>query len=297
MIDDENRTEETVEATEGTDTSATATDAPTGDETAPSESASETTAETDPITGEAVDEAASVDEAIVTEASVEEAVVETIADMESESGEGDEAPATLDDLDLDDSVEDPADAVPDTTAGVEETASYQAAMTDLMREVEGLRSQLENSQGQYARLSADFENFRKRTQKEREEQAEKIKCDTLRELLAVVDNFERARSFIKPQNDSEMNIHKSYQGIYKQLVDSLKRLGVSPMRPEGKEFDPNLHEAVMREVSETYAEDLVIEELQRGYLVGDRVLRHAMVKVAAPGSGTGASPEASNADG
>ncbi|MEM9772678.1 MAG: nucleotide exchange factor GrpE, partial [Cyanobacteria bacterium P01_D01_bin.73] len=207
MIDEENQTEETVDATEANDTSAP--DASTGGDT-PSETASpeaastEGAAATDPITGDAVDGEA-VDAEVVAE------------------GAGDEAaPATLDDLDLDDSVEDTTDAVPDTTAGVEETASYQAAMTDLMREVEGLRAQLENSTGQYARLSADFENFRKRTQKEREEQSEKIKCDTIRELLAVVDNFERARTLIKPQNDSETNIHKSYQGIYKQLVDSLK---------------------------------------------------------------------------
>ncbi|MGD1852335.1 MAG: nucleotide exchange factor GrpE [Cyanophyceae cyanobacterium] len=277
MIDEENQTEETVEATEPTDPSATADS--TGDDTSsetppevvsPEITSPEEDADMDPITGEAVAEGA--DEAIAPE-------------VVAEGSE--EAPATLDDLDIDDSVEDTTDTVPDTTAGVEETASYQAAMTDLMREMEGLRAQLENSTGQYARLSADFENFRKRTQKEREEQAEKIKCDTIRELLAVVDNFERARTLIKPQNDSETNIHKSYQGIYKQLVDSLKRLGVSPMRPQGQEFDPNLHEAVMREASEEYPEDVVIEELQRGYTIGDRVLRHAMVKVAAPGSSGG----------
>jgi molecular chaperone GrpE len=79
-----------------------------------------------------------------------------------------------------------------------------------------------------------------------------------------------------------MTIHKSYQGVYKQLVDSLKRLGVSPMRPEGQEFDPNLHEAVMREATDEHPEGTVLEELVRGYFLGDRVLRHAMVKVAAP---------------
>ena len=96
-----------------------------------------------------------------------------------------------------------------------------------------------------------------------------------------MDNFERARSQIKPQNDGEMAIHRSYQGVYKQLVDCLKRIGVSPMRAEGTEFDPNLHEAVMREPTNEYSEGVVIEELMRGYLLGERVLRHAMVKVAA----------------
>jgi molecular chaperone GrpE len=66
------------------------------------------------------------------------------------------------------------------------------------------------------------------------------------------------------------------------LVDSLKRIGVSPMRPEGQQFDPNLHEAVMREPTEEYSEGTVMEELQRGYYLGDRILRHSLVKVAAP---------------
>jgi molecular chaperone GrpE len=101
-------------------------------------------------------------------------------------------------------------------------------------------------------------------------------------VLSVVDNFERARTQIKPRNDGETEIHKSYQGVYKQLVDSLKKSGVSPMRPEGQMFDPNLHEAVMRQPTEEHPEGTVIEELQRGYFLGDKILRHALVKVAAP---------------
>jgi molecular chaperone GrpE len=157
-----------------------------------------------------------------------------------------------------------------------------AAMAEMAGQMESLKAQLEDRTGQYMRMAADFENFRKRTQKEKEDQEQQLKCSTIVEMLPVVDNFERARSHIKPQTESEMNIHKSYQGVYKQLVDCLKRLGVAPMRSEGKEFDPSLHEAVMREATDEYAEGTVIEELVRGYLLGDRVLRHAMVKVAAP---------------
>ncbi|NEP58693.1 MAG: nucleotide exchange factor GrpE [Symploca sp. SIO2G7] len=163
-----------------------------------------------------------------------------------------------------------------------------AAVEALTQEKEALKSQLEelsqqndSLKSQSMRIAADFENFRKRTGKEKEELEQQIKQVTLIELLPVVDNFERARSQIKPQNDGEMAIHKSYQGIYKQLVDCLKRIGVSPMRPEGKEFDPNLHEAVMRESTDEYPEGTVIEQLQRGYFLNERVLRHAMVKVAA----------------
>jgi len=79
-----------------------------------------------------------------------------------------------------------------------------------------------------------------------------------------------------------MTIHKSYQGVYKTLVDSLKRLGVSAMRPEGQMFDPNYHEAMLREATNKYPEGTVIEQLVRGYLLNEEILRHAMVKVAAP---------------
>ena len=136
------------------------------------------------------------------------------------------------------------------------------------------------------RIAADFENFRKRTLKEKDDLELQVKRNTITELLPIIDNFERARAQIKPQNDGEMGIHKSYQGVYKQLVDCLKRLGVSPMRPEGQEFDPNEHEAVMREPTDEYPEGTVLEELVRGYFLGDRVLRHAMVKVAAQNEDT-----------
>jgi molecular chaperone GrpE len=159
-------------------------------------------------------------------------------------------------------------------------AEYQQVSSD-GGQVESLKAQLEERNTQYMRIAADFENFRKRNQKEKEDLEQQVKRATITELLPVVDNFERARSHIKPQTDAEMNIHKSYQSVYKQLVDSLKRLGVSPMRPEGKEFDPNLHEAVMRQPTNEHPEGTVLEELVRGYFLGDRVLRHAMVKVAA----------------
>jgi len=151
----------------------------------------------------------------------------------------------------------------------------------LKAQLEERTNQCESFKTQYVRIAADFDNFRKRTSKEKEELETQIKCSTISELLSVVDNFDRARSQIKPQTDGELTIHKSYQSVYKQLVDSLKRIGVSPMRAEGKEFDPALHEAVMRQSTHEYPEGTVIEELVRGYFLGDRVLRHAMVKVAA----------------
>jgi molecular chaperone GrpE len=176
-------------------------------------------------------------------------------------------------------------------AVTEKTEVERAASAELTQQIESLKTQLEERSTQYMRIAADFENYRKRTSKEKEELEVQMKRNTILELLPVVDNFERARSHLKPQSDAEMTMHKSYQGVYKQLVDSLKRLGVSPMRPEGQEFDPNLHEAVMREPTDEHPEGTVLEELVRGYYLGDRVLRHAMVKVAAPKEDSPAAPE------
>ncbi len=163
----------------------------------------------------------------------------------------------------------------------DETISPAAAQVEaLTRELQALRGQVEDRNTQYLRITADFENFRKRTRKEQDEQEERIKCATILELLPVIDNFERARVQLKAEGEEAVNIHKSYQGIYKQLVDCLKRIGVAPMRAEGKEFDPMLHEAVMREPTDAHPDGTVIEELQRGYVLGERVLRHAMVRVA-----------------
>lgn len=187
---------------------------------------------------------------------------------------------------------------PGGPTGESDLGSSEEAALSLRQENEALKAQLEELNGQCealkmqsTRIAADFDNFRKRTSKEKEDLEHQIKRNTITELLPVVDNFERARSHLKPQTDGELAIHKSYQGVYKQLVDCLKRIGVSPMRPEGQEFDPNLHDAVMREPTDQYPEGTVTEQLMRGYMLNDRVLRHAMVKVAAAPEGQ------SNSDG
>lgn len=164
----------------------------------------------------------------------------------------------------------------------------QAHIDQLQAEIAQLKTKLEQEieqgktvQSQYMRLTADFDNYRRRSSKEKEELEQVIKKKTILELLPVVDNFERARTQIKPANDGELNIHKSYQGVYKTFVDSLKKIGVSAMRPEGEPFDPNFHEAMLREPTKEYEEGIVMEQLVRGYLLNNEVLRYAMVKVAA----------------
>ncbi|AFZ48992.1 nucleotide exchange factor GrpE [Dactylococcopsis salina] len=171
----------------------------------------------------------------------------------------------------------------------EQTATEQSANTEqLQSEIQALQQKLEQETqqresvtAQAKRLAADFENFRRRSETQKEEIKQNEKRETLSKILEIVDNFERARSQIKPATEGEKNIHKSYQGVYKQLVEAMKSLGVSKMRPEGEPFDPYYHEAMLREPTNEHPEGTVIEELRSGYMLEDTVLRHAMVKVAA----------------
>ncbi len=159
------------------------------------------------------------------------------------------------------------------------SASNEERLQQLEQEHAGLRQEHEAMSSQYMRIAADFDNFRKRQSRDQDDLRLQLLCSTLSEILPVVDNFERARQQLDPQGEESLALHRSYQGLYKQLVDVLKQLGVAPMKVVGQVFDPNLHEAVLREPSQEQVEDVVIEELQRGYHINGKVLRHALVKV------------------
>ena len=151
--------------------------------------------------------------------------------------------------------------------------------SDTEARLQQLEKEHETLNSQYMRIAADFDNFRKRQTRDQDDLKIQLTCSTLSEILPVVDNFERARQQLNPEGEEAQALHRSYQGLYKQLVEVLKQLGVAPMRVIDQAFDPTLHEAVMREPSDEKAEDIVIEELQRGYHLNGRVLRHALVKV------------------
>jgi len=173
--------------------------------------------------------------------------------------------------------------------GLEQESASDPAERVRQLEVElaGLRAEHDTVRSQYMRIAADFDNFRKRQSRDQDDLRLQITCSTLSEILPVVDNFERARQQLDPQSEEAQALHRSYQALYEQLVKVFKQLGVAPMRVEGEPFDPKLHEAVLREPSDLYAEDVVVEELQRGYQLDGRVLRHALVKVSmGPGPAT-----------
>jgi molecular chaperone GrpE len=169
---------------------------------------------------------------------------------------------------------------PDASKANAAAAATLEKINGLIAESTSLREQLDDRKQQYLRLYADFENFRKRTERDKEEQEGTITSKILKKILPVVDDFERAQLQISPKTDGEASIHKSYQSVYKQLLKCLKETGVVRMECVGQDFDPNFHEAIMQEPSTEYNEGIITEELRPGYLVSDdRVLRHSLVKV------------------
>jgi molecular chaperone GrpE len=133
----------------------------------------------------------------------------------------------------------------------------------------------------YVRLQADFANFKKRTATEKQQISEVVKMDVLQNILPVIDNFERALQVPQDSLSDELkSFVDGYTMIYKQLMTVLEKEGVTKIDAVGKPFDPNYHQAVMRVPSDEYDNDVVVEVLQEGYLLGDKTLRPAMVKVA-----------------
>lgn len=132
---------------------------------------------------------------------------------------------------------------------------------------------------QYLRLAADFDNFRKRQEHEREELLKFGTENALKKLIEVLDNFERGKKALENVDDCE-KVKESFDLVHKQTIEALTKLGLEEIETEGKEFDPNFHDAVMQTPTSEYPEHTIINELQKGYKMGDKVLRAALVNVA-----------------
>ncbi len=145
-------------------------------------------------------------------------------------------------------------------------------------EIEQLRRERDENYDRLLRKTAEFENYRRRVEKERRELVQYAAADLLEALLPIIDDFERAL-----QADAAADPDAYRRGvelIYKQLQDLLARRGVTPIEAAGKDFDPRIHQAITHEESPGRREGEVLEEVRRGYMHGDRLLRPAMVKVA-----------------
>jgi molecular chaperone GrpE len=164
--------------------------------------------------------------------------------------------------------------------GGPELAELVASRAELKR----LQSELAEAKDAAARRQADFENYRKRIERDRSEVHNRMVGDVGRKLLPVLDNLNRALDAERSIESSESKEFRHFlhgiELISKQLTDVLESLGITPIEAVGQRFDPHIHEAVVTEPSEKYEPDTVIEEIARGYRLGDRLLRPSMVKVA-----------------
>lgn len=152
---------------------------------------------------------------------------------------------------------------------------------ELADKVSALSEEISSGKEKFLRLQADFDNYRKRSENEKLTVRSNAQGEVIESLLPMVDSFERAKQQIKIETEMEKKIDTSYQGIYKQFVEIMRSLRVAAVPTVGKPFDPSMHEAIAREESHEFKEGIVIQEFRRGFYLGDRLLRPAMVKVSA----------------
>jgi len=145
------------------------------------------------------------------------------------------------------------------------------------REMEELKQEKDELYDRLLRVQAEYDNFKKRTQKEKESDRKYRSKDLVEELLPVLDNFERALQV--EATDETKGLIDGITMVYNQFQDALKSQGVEVIEAEGKEFDPNIHHAVMQADEDELDPNIVVEELQKGYMLKDKVVRPAMVKV------------------
>ena len=161
---------------------------------------------------------------------------------------------------------------PDPPAGEVSSADAGAEVSDVERQRDEYKDLL-------LRKTAEFENYRKRTDRERATLGETAAAGVLEELLPLVDDLERALN-AEPGSEGAEAYRRGVELIHRQLLDVLRKRGVRPIEAVGADFDPNYHQAIAHEAAAGRREGEVIEEFRRGYMLGDRLLRPSMVKVA-----------------
>ena len=155
----------------------------------------------------------------------------------------------------------------------------EAELVEVKKSLEKMTAEAAELNDKYLRLCAEYDNYRKRTMKEFEAKHADAVCDTLAQILPVLDNLERAAQY-NTEDMAESQMGKGLELTLKSFQDLLSKMGVSEIEAVGKPFDPNVHNAVMHVEDETVGENEVVEVFMKGYAKGDKVLRYAMVKVA-----------------
>ncbi len=165
----------------------------------------------------------------------------------------------------------------------EQTAAEETTIEDVQAEsldarYAELEKQIEEHQQRFVRAQADFDNFRRRTMKEKEELGQYASMKLIGQLLPIIDNFERAIAASAMNNDFE-SLAKGVDMIFRQLEQTLEQEGLKAMNAVGEPFNPEFHQAIMQVETDEYEEGIVVEEVQKGYVLKDKVIRPAMVKV------------------
>jgi molecular chaperone GrpE len=155
---------------------------------------------------------------------------------------------------------------------------FEVELQEVKQQKVELEAKLEEAENKILRMQADFENSRRRARLDLEA-TEKYKSQGLiTELLPAIDNFERALK-MEADNDQTKSVLQGMEMVYRSLLDTLKKEGAEQIEAVGKEFDPHLHQAIMQVEDENFGSNIVVEEFQKGYILKDRVIRPAMVKV------------------
>ena len=175
-----------------------------------------------------------------------------------------------------------AEAAADTEDAAEADNSEEAAGEDEIlkknKKIEELTEQLSAEKDKYLRVAAEYDNFRRRSLKDKEDAADKAKSAVIIEFLGVIDNFERALA----SESADESFRKGVEMIYNQYIEILKKQGVEEIEAMDKPFDPNIHSAVTQVTDENLGENVVCQVFQKGYIMNGKVIRHAMVAVANP---------------
>ena len=203
----------------------------------------------------------------------EKAAGETAAETADETVE-----ETMDEAGAEEAAEETSDSESNAESNAEKSAEEPEAQAPAGSKEKAFQDKVAALEDKVKRQMAEFDNFRKRTAKEKEQMFSMGEKNVIEKMLPVVDNFERGLAAV-PENEKDSAIVSGMEMVYKQLMKQLEDLGVKPIEAVGKEFDPNFHNAVMQVESDEFETGIVAQEFQKGYTYHDVVVRHSMVGV------------------
>ena len=211
--------------------------------------------------------------------SQEEMVKEAVEEAKKNAQEAEETEAGTEEMAEEETEEKEAEEAEAGTEESEEDKKSEKKLFGKKNKKDKKDEKIEELTDRLTRQMAEFDNFRKRTDKEKSQMYEVGAKDIIEKILPVVDNFERGLDAVK-EEDKEDPFVQGMEKVYKHLMTTLEEIEVKPIEAVGKEFDPNFHNAVMHVDDENFGENIVAEEFQKGYTYRDSIVRHSMVKVA-----------------